>query len=91
MIFKFVIYLYSGDRMKCYDCAKMGKDTDSAGICIICGRGVCSEHLIREEIPIIGFKEYSVHLEGKDIEHIDRMVCKSCHEALVENVCEVRT
>jgi hypothetical protein len=31
--------------MKCYECAREGKDTDAVGICIVCGRGVCKEHL----------------------------------------------
>ena len=38
--------------MKCYECAKAGKDTDAVGICIVCGRGVCKEHLLHEETPI---------------------------------------
>ncbi|MCS3923459.1 DUF2180 family protein [Methanosalsum natronophilum] len=76
--------------MKCYDCAKNGKEADTSGICIVCGRGVCSSHLIREEIPIIDMKQYSVHLEGKDLDHINKILCNSCHEAIMENVCEVR-
>ncbi|HII79016.1 MAG TPA: DUF2180 family protein [Methanosarcina sp.] len=38
--------------MKCYECAREGKDTDAVGICIVCGRGVCKEHLIHEETPV---------------------------------------
>ena len=35
--------------MKCYMCALEGKDTDALAICIVCGMGICKDHLIREE------------------------------------------
>lgn len=77
--------------MKCYECAKMGKDTDAVGICIICGRGVCKEHLKREETPVWDEDAYTVKIKGEDIEHLKRILCIPCHEALMENVCEVVT
>ena len=69
--------------MKCYQCAKMGKDTDAVGICIVCGMGLCKDHLRREEIPI-WYGGYSLRLKP-DVEHILRIVCEPCHEALLEN------
>ncbi len=69
--------------MKCYICAQQGKTTDAVAICIVCGMGVCMDHLIREETPV--WKgDYPVRLE-KDIEKLKRIVCQPCHVALKEN------
>ena len=70
--------------MKCYQCAKMGKDTDAIGICIVCGMGLCKDHLRREESPVWD-GDYPVRLKP-DVEHILRIVCEPCHEALMENL-----
>jgi len=49
--------------MKCYVCAKMGKDTDAVAVCIVCGMGVCMEHAIYEATPV--WKgDYPVRLEN---------------------------
>ena len=69
--------------VKCYLCAKMGKDTDAVAACIVCGMGVCMEHAIYEETPL--WKgDYPVRLE-QDIEKLRRILCLPCHEALKEN------
>jgi hypothetical protein len=69
--------------MKCYICAQSGEVTDAVAVCIMCGMGVCREHMIREETPV--WKgDYPVRLE-KDVEHIRRALCIPCHEALKEN------
>ncbi|HIH44721.1 MAG TPA: DUF2180 family protein [Candidatus Methanoperedenaceae archaeon] len=70
--------------MKCYMCAKMGKDTDAVAICIVCGMGLCKDHSIREEVPIWE-GGYPVRLKP-DIDRIKRIVCQPCHEALKENL-----
>ncbi|HII03028.1 TPA: DUF2180 family protein [Methanosarcinaceae archaeon] len=69
--------------MRCYECAKEGKVTDAVGVCIACGRGVCKDHLIYEETPVWE-GDYPMELKP-DIEHIKRIVCVPCHEALKEN------
>ncbi len=33
--------------MKCYVCAKEGKDSDAVAACIACGMGTCMKHTIR--------------------------------------------
>jgi len=70
--------------MKCYICAQQGKNSDAVGICIVCGMGVCREHLIREETPVWD-GTYPVRLKP-DTEHIKRIICPPCHEALKENL-----
>ncbi|MDD2438822.1 MAG: DUF2180 family protein [Methanosarcinaceae archaeon] len=69
--------------MKCYMCAKEGKNTDALAICIVCGMGVCAKHLIHEETPVWE-GDYPIELKP-DLEHIKRIVCKACNEALKEN------
>lgn len=32
--------------MKCYVCAKEGKDTEAIAICIVCGMGLCEDHIV---------------------------------------------
>ncbi len=69
--------------LKCYICAKMGKDVDAVAACIVCGMGVCMDHAIYEETPV--WKgDYPVRVE-KDIEKLKRILCQPCHEALKEN------
>lgn len=78
--------------MKCYECAKTGKETDTVAVCIICGRGVCKDHLVREETPVWE-GEYSIKLrcgmgvECKldDVNRWKKVVCIPCHKALKEN------
>lgn len=38
--------------MQCYVCARAGKQTEAVGICIVCGMGLCMEHVIREDVDI---------------------------------------
>ena len=38
--------------MKCYVCAKEGKDTEAIAICIVCGMGLCEDHIGHEELEV---------------------------------------
>ena len=40
------------DSMKCYVCAKEGKDSDAVAVCIACGMGTCMNHTIRKEVDV---------------------------------------
>ncbi|MDK2892853.1 DUF2180 family protein [Methanohalophilus sp.] len=78
--------------MKCHECEKEGKHSDTVGICIICGRGVCNDHLVREQVPVWE-GEYQIRLkcmgdecELKDMQPLLKIVCKPCHEALKDNI-----
>ncbi len=78
--------------MKCYECAKVEKDADTVAACIICGRGVCKDHLVREETPIWE-GEYSIKLRCgmgvecklNDINRWKKVLCIPCHKAVKEN------
>ena len=65
--------------MKCYMCAKEGKDTDAVAICIVCGMGVCMDHLVREEVEVWegGYPFPSKKLKKK----VPRILCQVCYDA----------
>jgi hypothetical protein len=68
--------------MKCYICAKEGKDTDAVSVCIVCGMGTCMKHTIRREIEVYegGYPLPSRILPKK----MPRMLCPDCSAALKE-------
>ncbi len=66
--------------MKCYMCNLEGKATDAVAICIVCGMGLCMDHVIREEIEVW---EGGFPLPSKKQEHtLPRILCKWCYNAL---------
>lgn len=65
--------------MKCYMCALEGKDTDALAICIVCGMGICMEHLIREDVEIW---EGNYPFPSKRFDKtLPRFLCEWCYEA----------
>jgi len=40
--------------LKCYDCFEKSKDTEAVGVCIVCGKGLCMEHIKEVEFPMKG-------------------------------------
>ncbi|WP_292485833.1 DUF2180 family protein [Methanohalobium sp.] len=38
--------------MKCYDCMNEGVDKESTGTCTFCGKGICSTHTKKLELPV---------------------------------------
>lgn len=71
---------YEVAGMKCYVCAKAGKDTEAVGICIVCGMGLCMEHAIREDTQVWegGYPFPATKTQGK----IPRILCEECRTAL---------
>ena len=68
--------------MKCYICKEQGKDTDAVAICIVCGMGVCMDHLVREEVEL--WKGDYPFPSKKLKKPIPRILCVICHEAYKE-------
>lgn len=69
--------------MKCYQCALEGKDEDAIAICVVCGMGLCREHAIREELPVIDTIDWG--LVKEEIRYpftIPRFICSDCKYAL---------
>ena len=38
--------------MKCYVCGQLGVDRESNGIYIMCVMGLCTEHMIRDDVSV---------------------------------------
>ncbi|MDO5851316.1 MAG: DUF2180 family protein [Methanobacteriaceae archaeon] len=66
--------------MKCYVCAKEGRDTEAIAICIVCGMGLCDEHIVREDIELWsgGYPFPSEKVKEK----LPRILCRECFNAL---------
>ena len=68
--------------MKCYLCALAQKDTAAVAICILCGMGVCMDHLVREELEIW---EGGYPFPSKKMKRtLPRILCKPCYAAYHE-------
>lgn len=66
--------------MKCYVCEQEGKDTEAVAICIVCGMGLCKDHLIHEELDMwVG--GYPFPSQKLDIT-LPRFLCKRCYDVL---------
>jgi len=66
--------------MKCYICALAGKRTDAIATCIVCGIGLCENHLKREEIPMWTGETQTP--ETTLPETMPRILCYYCYEQL---------
>lgn len=65
--------------MKCYICAKEGKETDAVAICIVCGMGLCMYHAIREDLDVW---EGGYPFPAKKTENrLPRILCAECSAA----------
>jgi hypothetical protein len=69
--------------MNCCICKQQGQDEPAVAICIVCGMGLCLDHLIREELPVYE----SVNAGMAATKHklpatLPRMLCPPCQAAL---------
>lgn len=66
--------------MQCYVCAQSGVQTEAVGICIVCGMGLCKDHVIREDVDLW---EGGYPLPAKKAKkRLPRILCPECSEAL---------
>lgn len=68
--------------MKCYICAEQGRDSEAVAICIVCGMGLCTEHLVRKEIDL--WRGDYPFPAKKLKKKIPRILCVICNEAYEE-------
>ena len=69
--------------MVCFVCDQQGKSTPAVAICIACGMALCTQHAIREELPVwervsLGMAETDRRLPATR----PRFLCAECHRAL---------
>jgi len=67
--------------MLCYVCAQSGKETQALAVCIVCGMGVCKDHLVRADIDMWegGYPIPPTKLKKK----LPRILCLECNDALI--------
>lgn len=66
--------------MKCYVCEKLGVDREATGICIVCGMGLCSEHMVRADVEMW---EGGYPFPSKKMKKaIPRILCPECDFAM---------
>lgn len=68
--------------LKCYDCAEEGKDTEAVSICIVCGKGVCMDHVKELDVPLKGGGYPLPHKALK--KPLPRMLCKECVDTILK-------
>ena len=67
--------------MKCYVCAKQGKDSDAIAICIICGMGICMDHAVYEEHDVLVEDYRPIIAKYKKLpDKLPRFMCSPCHQ-----------
>ncbi|MCS3923460.1 DUF2180 family protein [Methanosalsum natronophilum] len=61
--------------MKCYECIESKKQTEAVSVCIICGMGLCMDHIKVLEIPVSTGK----YPEFKECtKPLPRFTCNDC-------------
>ncbi len=69
--------------MKCYVCAKQGKDEPAIAICIVCGMGLCMEHATKEELLVRDIIDWGFGEERIEYPHtLPRFLCGECKLAI---------
>jgi hypothetical protein len=66
--------------LKCYDCFETSKDSEAVGICIVCGKGLCMEHVKQVEFPMKGGYPLP-HLMLK--KGLPRLLCRECIDSII--------
>jgi hypothetical protein len=69
--------------MICYVCDQSGRREEALAICIVCGVGLCREHVVREELPVWETLHTGLGEQRRGLPlRLPRFVCAECHQAL---------
>ena len=64
--------------MKCYICAKEGKETDAVAVCVSCGMATCMQHTVRRDVDVW---EGGYPLPAKKLpKKMPKMLCTWCND-----------
>lgn len=67
--------------MNCYDCHP--KPTPAVATCHLCGKGVCREHCVRQERPVLEHVPSGMAAQIRRTGRLlPRMVCQECAAAV---------
>jgi hypothetical protein len=81
-------------EMLCYKCAREGKETPAVGICVVCGMGLCRDHVNVAEVTFTemvmgdagGMAMLGVErrLERK----APRFLCDDCYAGVAQSIAQ---
>ncbi|MDG6220846.1 MAG: DUF2180 family protein [Candidatus Thermoplasmatota archaeon] len=77
--------------MLCYKCAKEGKNTEAVGICVVCGMGLCQEHVHIVEVSFWEISMLDAHsisglgLDTKEEKKAPRFLCDECYASVAKD------
>ncbi len=66
--------------MKCYKCLEENNDTEAVAVCIVCGMGLCMDHVKVMELPVSAGK-YPEYKECKV--PLPRFLCRDCLDQIM--------
>ncbi len=58
--------------MKCYVCTKENKSSDAVAICVVCGMGLCKDHVIEKMVPLVQ------RTSGWATQEVIHILCPEC-------------
>lgn len=61
--------------MKCMVDSRAGKDRDAVAVCGVCGMGLCADHLVEREVPMVH------RVSGWASETAMLILCERCSKA----------
>jgi len=71
--------------MKCYICAQQGQTSDAVAICIVCGMGLCMQHVVHDDLPLTRETAAGLGFQVRTLpEKLPRILCPPCHHALTQ-------
>ncbi|MFH0816198.1 MAG: DUF2180 family protein [Methanobacteriota archaeon] len=80
--------------MLCYKCAKKGKESQAVGICVVCGMGLCQDHV---RIAEVTFTEMvlmdtagmaMLGMERKRERKAPRFLCDDCYAGVAQTLTD---
>ncbi len=78
--------------MKCYVCAKLGRDEPAVAVCIVCGMGICMEHAIKENLMVRDIVDWGIGEERIEYPHkLPRFICPECKLAIDQKKGSAKT
>ncbi|AJF07525.1 DUF2180 family protein [Geoalkalibacter subterraneus] len=60
--------------MNCYPCARENKETPAVAVCSVCGKGLCLEHTVERELPLVQ------RVSGWVDQSLIHLLCAECAE-----------
>jgi hypothetical protein len=80
--------------MLCYKCAKEGREREAVGICVVCGMGLCSDHVNVAEVTFMeisgldGSGTALLGLDRRTERKSPRVLCDECYAGVAQSMAD---